>query len=230
MGSRDRLKEHEPMSCQFVRESISSYLDNLAPAPERESIARHLAVCSDCAALHVQTAQLRQNLRSLPPARAPKRLTLDLRILASREALRHRKTLLGFWMERAKLFVDNLMRPMALPFAGGLASAVFMFGMMISNLGFLRVAANDRPTALSTEASVDNVADFGAREKSNDDTVIEVEVDGQGSMVDYYIPHGQMTSEIGNLLLFSKFTPATKFLRPASGKVIIRLSRIVVKG
>jgi hypothetical protein len=105
-----------------------------------------------------------------------------------------------------------------------------MFGMMISSLGFLHDPGNDKPTALSTEASVDNVADFGARTKSNDDTLIEVEVDGQGSMVDYYIPHGQMTSEIGNLLLFTKYTPATKFLRPASGKVIIRLSRIVVKG
>jgi len=49
-------------------------------------------------------------------------------------------------------------------------------------------------------------------------------------MVDYHLPQGQMTSEIGNLLLFSKFTPATQFLRPASGKVVIRLSRIVVKG
>jgi anti-sigma factor RsiW len=219
------------MSCQLVRESISSYLDNLVTEPERKSIGRHLAVCGECAALHLQTAQLRQNLRSLRPARAPKRLTLDLRILASREAMRQRGTLLGFWMERARLFVDNLMRPLALPFAGGLASAVFMFGMMISNLGSLRdVASVDRPTALSTEASVDNVADFGARSKSNDDTLIEVEVDGQGTMVDYYIPDGHMTSEIGNLLLFSKFTPATKFLRPASGKVIIRLSRIVVKG
>lgn len=218
------------MSCQFVKESISSYLDNLATEPERNSIAHHLAVCGDCAALHGQAAQLRRNLRSLAPVRPPKRLTLDLRILASREAMRHRRTLVGFWMERARLVIDNLMKPLALPFAGGLTSAVFMFALMISSLGFLRDAGNDTPTALSTEASVDNVADFGARSKSSDDTVVEVEVDGQGRMVDYYVPHGKMTSEIGNLLLFTKFTPATKFLQPASGKVIIRLSRIVVKG
>jgi hypothetical protein len=49
-------------------------------------------------------------------------------------------------------------------------------------------------------------------------------------MVDYFVPQGQMTSEIGNMLLFTTFTPATQFLRPTSGKVVIRLSRIVVKG
>jgi len=98
------------------------------------------------------------------------------------------------------------------------------------NLGFLHTAANDKPTALATEASIDSVADFGARSKTSDDTLIEVQVDGQGRMVDYDVSQGQMTSEIGNLLLFTTFTPATQFLRPTTGKVVIRLSRIVVKG
>jgi hypothetical protein len=39
-----------------------------------------------------------------------------------------------------------------------------------------------------------------------------------------------MTGEIGNLLLFATFTPATNFLQPTSGKVVIRRSQIVVKG
>ena len=133
-------------------------------------------------------------------------------------------------MEQARLMIDNLMRPLALPFAGGLTSALFMFVMMISTLGFLHSSVNDKPTALSTEASIDSVADFGARSKSNDDTLIEIQVDGQGRMVDYELSQGQMTSEIGNLLLFTTFTPATQFLRPTTGKVVIRLSRIVVKG
>jgi hypothetical protein len=89
---------------------------------------------------------------------------------------------------------------------------------------------NDRPTPLFTEASVDSVADFGARSKSGDDTLIEVQIDGQGRMVDYNVPEGQMTSEIGNILLFTTFTPATKFLQPTTGKLVIRVSRIVVKG
>ena len=218
------------MSCQFVRESISSYLDGRLSEPERRDIARHLGVCDECAALRAQTAQLRQNLRSLAPIAAPKRLALDLRILASRELLRRRQSAWESWMESARLVIDNLMRPMAVPFAGGLTSALFIFGTLMPSLGFLHSAVNDKPTALSTEASIESVADFGARSKTADDTLIEVQVDGQGRMVDYDVSQGQMTSEIGNLLLFTTFTPATQFLRPTTGKVVIRLSRIVVKG
>jgi len=230
MGRGDRLSERTIMSCQFVREFISSYLDDRLTQPERRRVARHLAVCDDCASLHLRTAKLRQDLASLRPLPVPAKLALDLRILSSRELLRNRQTGWERWMGQVRLVIDNMMRPFAVPFAGGLTSASFMFVMMISTLGFLHNPVNDKPTALSTEASIDNVADFGARSKSSDDTLIEIEVDGQGRMVDYFVPQGQMTSEIGNLLLFTTFTPATQFLRPTTGKVVIRLSHIVVKG
>jgi len=229
MGRGYRLSKRRPMSCQF-KESISSYLDNRLAEPERRRVARHLTVCGECATLHTQTARLRQNLRSLSPVRPPMKLDIDLHILASREILRVRQTAFESWLQRMRLTIDNMMRPMALPFAGGFTSALFIFCALMPNLGFLHTASNDKPTALSTEASIESVADFGARSKSNDDTLIEVQVDGQGRMVDYELSQGQMTSEIGNLLLFTTFTPATQFLRPTTGKVVIRLSRIVVKG
>jgi anti-sigma factor RsiW len=218
------------MSCQFIQESISSYLDNRLEEQERETVDRHLAACGECAALHRQTLQLRVNLRSMAPVRPPKRLGFELRVLASREVLRRSQTTSQFWRAKIRLMIDNLMRPLALPFAGGLASAVIIFGVLVPTLGFLRTAGNDQPSALSTEASVDNVADFGAQSKASGDTLIEVQVDGQGRMVDYNVPVGQMTGEIGNMLLFTRFTPATKFLKPAAGKLVIRVSRIVVKG
>jgi len=219
------------MSCQFVKESISSYLDNRLAGPERQSVAAHLAICGECAALYGKTGRVRENLRALPAVLAPARLGIDLRIIASRELLRQRQSAWSeFWNGRVRLVIDNLMRPFALPCAGGFASALFIFGTLMPNLGFLRSSVNDRPTALYTEASVDSVADFGARSKSSDDTLIEVQIDGQGRMVDYNVPQGQMTSEIGNILLFTTFTPATKFLQPTTGKLVIRVSRIVVKG
>jgi anti-sigma factor RsiW len=223
------------MSCQFVQESISGYLDNRLAQQERDSVALHLAVCGECAAFHGRLKALRETLRSLPPARVPKWLAIDLQVLASRELLRRRQTgspsaMTQFWASRMKLLVDNLMRPMALPLAGGLASALFIFGTLMPTLGALHTPDHDRPTALLTEASVDNVADFGARSKSVDDTLIEIQIDSEGRMVDYYVLQGQMTSEIGNFLLFSTFTPATIFLQPTSGKIVIRRSQIVVKG
>ena len=216
------------MNCEFVHESISGYLDRRLAEPEQRRVALHLATCRDCAALHGRTAHVRENLRSLPPAMAPKKLVTDLQVLASKELVRGRRTPIQAWMDHVRLFIDNLMRPFAVPFAGGLTSALFIFGTLVPYLGMLRVASNDKPTALYTEASVESVADFGSR--ASDDTLIEVQIDGQGRMVDYSVLQGQMTSDVGNFLLFTTYTPATVFLQPAAGRIVIRRSRIVVKG
>jgi hypothetical protein len=224
------------MSCQFTQESISSYLDNRLVEPERRSVALHLEACAECARLHERTLALRKSLRSLPMAKAPAGLATGLQILASRELVRHRRrssvsAVVQFWADRARLLIDNLMRPLALPFVGGgLTSAVFIFGMLVPNLEYLRSTANDTPSTLYTEASVIKMGYVASHGKGGDDTVIEVQIDGQGRMIDYNVLEGQMTSEIGNILLFTTFTPATMFLQPTSGKIVIRRSQIVVKG
>jgi len=224
------------MSCQFTQESLSRYLDNRLPEPERSGVVLHLAACGECATRHEQMVELRENLRSLPIALAPARLATDLRVLASKELVRNRRrssifALMQSWRDAARLVIDNLMRPLALPaVGGGLTSALFIFGMLMPNLGFLHNAVNDTPSGIYTEASVIKVAAFASPGKSNDDTVVEVQINEQGRMVDYNVLQGQMTGEIGNLLLFSTFTPATMFLQPTAGKVVIRRSQIVVKG
>ena len=232
MGPGSRLKRRS-MSCQFVRESISSYLDNRLAEPDRGSVEQHLAECGECSARHSRMAQVRESLRSLPMARAPQSLTADLQILASKEVVRSRRmssvsAWTQFWVARARLVIDNMMRPMALPFAGGLTSALFIFGTLVPCLGLMRNPVNDKPTALYTEASVENVADLGSR--ISDDTVIEVQIDGQGRMVDYSVLQGKVTSDVGSFLLFATYTPATMFLQPTSSRIVIRRSRIVVKG
>ncbi len=139
--------------------------------------------------------------------------------------------MLEYWGSRFRLVVDNLMRPLAVPFTGGLASAIFLFGLLVPSLGFLRNDVNDVPTALSSEAGVEMVADIGPKCKNaGDETVVEVQIDGQGRMIDYFVPQGTMTSELGNMILFTTYTPARMFGQPAPGKIVIRRSRIVVKG
>jgi len=146
------------MSCQFVQESISGYLDRQLAQQERDLVGRHVSVCDECAGRLARITHLRENLRSMPQARAPRTLAFDLQVLASKEYLRRQQTgsisaLAHFWSGRMRLWVDNLMRPLALPFAGGLASALFIFGTLVPNLGALHNSANDRPTALLTEAT-----------------------------------------------------------------------------
>jgi anti-sigma factor RsiW len=215
------------MSCKFVQDSLSSYVDERLAEADRSQVALHLAACGECARVHKRMLDLRGSLRAMRPVRMPRKLAIDLRILASKELLRSRQTKWQQWMDWARLTMDNMMRPLAVPAAGGFASALLMFAILMPGLNSLRgVAAAPAYTVESVEP--------GAA-LNPDETLIEVQLDERGRMVDYYMPQGQMTSEIGNLLLFSTFTPAaitpaSQFLQPTSGKVVIRISRIVVKG
>src|SRR5438552_15762502 len=98
------------MSCQFVRESISGYVDDRLAGSDRQSIAEHLESCGECAAFYGQTGRLRESLRALPAVPAPEKLGIDLRIIASKELVRQRQsTWAAFWQGRVRLIVDNLM-------------------------------------------------------------------------------------------------------------------------
>ncbi len=69
--------------------------------------------------------------------------------------------------------------------------------------------------------------------------VVDVNVDGQGRMIDYVVVSGAgslkndvLRRSLENTLLFTEFDPATSFGVPMNGKVrlVLRSSSIDVKG
>ena len=186
--------------------------------------------------------EIRQALRSLPRRLAPSELDARLRVVASRERQRRLQRLT--WQQRCQTAVDhfrlvgtNSMRPLALPFAGGLCSAVILFSMVMPGIA---VRASDLtfdvPTVLSTEASVKGVQPIGL---SQNEVVLDVVIDDQGRMIDYAVVQGDLAMKnfdlrrrIENNLLFTQFTPATAFGQPMPGRIRVTLTanRIEVKG
>lgn len=220
------------MDCLAVRNLLPDLIDTTAG--ERNEIEEHLRECRECAAHSVDLLHLHEGLRTLPERRPPAALSARLREMAGREQgyrmnAVHAPSMRHVWSVRLHLLVTNLMRPMAVPFAGGLASAVVLFGSLVPNLGFQRSPGEDIPTPLFQEASIGNVPEFVGK-KNPDDTLIEVKIDEQGRLVDFSVPEGQLTSEIGNMILFTQYTPARVFGMPAQGTVMMRRSRVVVKG
>jgi hypothetical protein len=179
-------------------------------------------------------------LRGLGPLVPPPGLRTSLRILASR-ALSRRST--KAWLDSLRLFADNLARPLALPFAGGVFSTVILFSMWLVPTYPMRVAASgfDVPTGLTTEATVKGTGPIGT---AGEDMVVDVTIDGGGRMVDYAIVQSNNVSgrnvlnsaalrrNLENMLLFTEFTPATSFGQPTAGKIRLYLdsSYIDVKG
>jgi hypothetical protein len=225
------------MNCEKVRKTLSAFLDRqLARAPF-DTVTQHLAQCRDCSSYAKDLGELHASLRSLPKVAPPARLVTELQVLASRERMRQLSrgtyTALGhFWMAEMRLFFDNLMRPIAIPFAGGLVSAVFLFTMLMPTLQFPHLTRNDVPSGLFTQsvATVDTLPPFGF---SEDNVVVQVMLDEQGYVVDYRLPNNvssTLRNDIANMILFTKFEPATAYGVPIAAKVVVSFRRIDVKG
>lgn len=219
------------MTCESVRNSLSAHLDGQLPRDEAGYVASHLAGCRYCSLVSEQLLQLRGAMQSLPAVPPPEELTDRLRVMASRERSRRllRKNPLGYLKERFSQWVEGLMRPVALPVAGGLVSTVVLFSMLVPSIALHRSAGHDVPTVLFTQATVKSTTPFAF---SDDDFVVEVMVDDQGRMVDYWVAEGgdlaknpEVRRSIENTLLFTEFTPATAFGQPTYSRIYLAFSR-----
>ncbi|MGO4881098.1 MAG: zf-HC2 domain-containing protein [Bryobacteraceae bacterium] len=215
-----------------MQDSLSEFLDRRLTGDERTRVALHLAGCRECAAQLRGLARVRESLQSLPPVEVPEPLGTQLQVLASRERAQwnsHKTWSLAMhsWGVNIKLAMDNLMRPLAVPLAGGLASALLMFGLLVPTLGFRPSVMNDVPTGLYTAATLVEVAPVGI---NNDEAVVELYVDAKGQAMDYSVQEGSVTPEmqadLTKMMFFARFTPATWFGQPTNGKVLVSFRRV----
>src|SRR5262245_4248994 len=88
-----------------------------------------------------ETAEVRAVLQGLSRPRVPRELTAKLRVIASHERQRRLRRLslasfTDFWFEQMRLAFDNMMKPLAVPVAGGSLSAIALFAMLVPSLSF----------------------------------------------------------------------------------------------
>jgi hypothetical protein len=232
------------MNCQNAQKQAHAAVDRMLSEEERENISKHLERCRECASYLESMEQLRANLRGMGHAPVPARLSGQLRVLVSYERVRRiwgnsLPSPLERWATRMRLAFEELMHQLALPFAGGLLSALVLFGALVPALAFPHNYWGDVPMPIYTDPAPVAAAEQGWLELMNpvvndgDDTVVELTIDEHGR-VTYYVTHGVLTPEMeNNLVLFSRFTPATLFGQPTWGRVMISFrprGHIVVKG
>jgi len=189
---------------------------------------------------------MKPTLNSLPRLTPPPQLQTRLRVAASRHAQRRRRyasfrAFATFLREEMVLLFNNLARPYAVPCAGGLLSTVFLFGLVAPTFAVNRNIRQDVPTAISTQASLEfaltmhltgDELDFG-------EIVVDVSTDEQGRVTGFTVPLDQpwgkdraLLKNLESTLLYTKFTPATFFGQPATGRtrITIRRNSVDVRG
>jgi|SwirhisoilCB2_FD_contig_51_14113885_length_1179_multi_3_in_0_out_0_1 hypothetical protein len=236
------------MSCDNVQERISSFLDREIPVAERENVLAHIGSCRDCSA-YLETQQTaRSALRSLKVPMAPAALSAKLRVIASHERQRQLARVsiwarLAAWNGRLQLFFDNLMRPLAFPFAGGLVSSIMIFGLLVPSLTFQHAFADQalftypdgevvvlasNGTYMSPPESETPLrilrADAAPPEAAN---VVALMLDPNGRVSDWSVLRGELTPDLVNIIMFGQFSPATNMGVPIPSRITVSQIRSV---
>ncbi|MEO8097754.1 MAG: hypothetical protein ABI811_08635 [Acidobacteriota bacterium] len=181
---------------------------------------------------------LSQAMRSMSRAASPPGMTTSLRVLASRERARmlRQRNLASrvlAWRDRAHLLLENIMRPFAVPLAGGVFSTLALFSMWVAPMYpvLAHSGGADVPTVLTTLAQVKDLAQVGMGQA---DVVVDIYLDDRGNMVDYKVISGgnlmlkESRRNLENLLVFTRYIPATSFGKPMPAKM--RMGFINLKG
>ena len=219
------------MSCENVQPLISSLVDRRVAAKQREEALAHLDTCRACSAEYESMRIQRAALRSLAAPPVPVILQGRLRVLASHE--RARQLVRINWAARAKhwrglaaLRLGNLMRPVALPVAGGLVSALLMFAALIPSVTYAHFSTIEPPSPVFTDPDGQLVGEgeFPKLERAigpavSGKVVVLLTIDDRGHVQNYMVTQGVMTPEVQNFILFSQFTPATMFGKPTWGQI-----------
>jgi anti-sigma factor RsiW len=228
------------MSCDNVQERISSFVDQEPSVAERENVLAHIGSCRDCSEYLTTQQTARAALRSLSAPPLPVALSSKLRVMASHERQRQLARVsftarLRHWHDTVQLFMDNLMRPLAFPFAGGLVSSIMIFGLLVPSLTFQHAFADQ---ALYTYADGEVVvqapdgtymslpesanapriqrADMAPPDTAN---VVDLVVDQSGRVSDWAISRGELTPDLANIIMFGQFNPATNLGVPIPSRV-----------
>jgi len=235
------------MSCEYVQERLSPLLDERVSAEERGVVLAHLDACKDCGARYAFLQDQRSELRNLATPPVPANLRQRLLVMASRERARTltRLTLqarVRHVTDRLHLLFDNMMRPFGLPIASGLLSAIALFAMLAPSLSSAHPAGADRSTDLVTEPEVTKllptrdgpvIEDPDPNVDSKYQTILDLQISPDGKVWNWDVMQGTLTPELKQMILFSRFQPATVFGQPTWGEVIVLFRheyRYIIRG
>lgn len=226
----------DELTCKSVRASLWDYEAGALRTPVAGSVATHLVECRECGAHRAEVKGMRIGLRQLPVMQPPPVLQTRLQVLASRERSRRLARIdFNAWLKdksaRLRLSFNNLLKPFAVPAAGGLLASFICFGILVDTLHVRPEWDVDMPIGVYTEVAIDEVSPFSSVGR---DVMVQLTVDADGHVTDYFVPQGTVTpqelQDIGNLILYSTFTPAVRMGRRVPSKFMFYISHMNVKG
>ena len=227
----------EDLNCKSVRSALWDHTEGTLDPTDSLLVDLHMRECRECELHRADARAMRNGLKGLPQVAVPPMLRTRLKIVASRERSRHilRRDLAARFAEVkswAKLMYDNLLKPIMVPAAGGLLASFLCFGVIVDTLHVHAPWENDIPVGLFTQVAIDDFTPFSV---NGNDVIVQLTVDRDGRVSDFEVPQSSSVtpeelSDIGNLVLYSTFTPATAFGQRVTGKILVSIHHINIRG
>jgi hypothetical protein len=171
-------------------------------------------------------------LRNLPIRKVPELAAMRLQVLASHRKHGRLPSRTGQWWARVRMAFDNLLKPLAVPAAGGIMASMLCFGTIVDTLQYRPDLLPDIPVGLFTDVVMTDPSPFACN--NGQDVVVQLTVDESGRVTDYTLPRGKASpeqmQEIGNLVLYTTFTPATSFGQRISSRILVDIHHVNVRG
>src|SRR5438128_1791280 len=140
------------MKCSHVRTSLSAMNEFRQSELERAAVSQHLIGCNDCERYGREISHVALSLRELKPRQVPIDLTYRLRVLASHE--RARMIAGTSWFSSLRFRLNQILRPLAVPAAGGFFASLMFFAMLAPSFTVHANNTNDVPFGLYTPVSI----------------------------------------------------------------------------
>jgi hypothetical protein len=226
------------MNTSWAKRNLAAYIDGELGPVSSWVMRQHLSYSPELYDAYEEresAESLSALMRHLSSVQPPAHLGMRIRLAISRESSRRRWT-------RWRLHLDNLMRPLAVPAAGGVLAAVMSFLTLMGSVGMTpRMFAEDVPLAFFDKAFVaipemSIPSPFSVTEE----TVVLAFIDGDGDVYDFRVIsndgrrlNAKLTAELASALVTTRFEPAMSFGRPVPGTMLITLrpaDRVEVRG
>jgi hypothetical protein len=224
------------LSCQLVRAALWDHAGGRLGEADSGRISTHLLGCRECDRRRLEVSTLATGLKDLPVRRPPSIVSMRLRVAASRDRSRRlvRLDMAARWKDfrqRARLTFDNLLKPLAVPAAGGILASFLCFGVIVNNLHLDPSFNEDMPVGLYRAVTIDELSPFCFEGR---DVLVQLSIDRDGNVTDFMVPQEKPSPdemrEIGNLVLYSSFKPARAFGQPVSSKVLLLIQHSTIRG
>ena len=205
--------------CHRAEATMSAFIDSMTSDEETQQLEAHVAGCTACRRQLQGYVSLRNFVAGMTGPAVPEDLDLQARI-----ALSHARA--SDFGLRLRTYLDNILKPHALPALAGVLSTCLMFAFLLGNFGASLAHTPDAVRILwTTQPRAADPLMLQLAALGLDRVSLDLAIDQEGKAFSTVIrnrPEDPAVDQwLRDVLLLGKFYPATLYGQPVRSRLVM---------